>query len=168
MPKAAVIDYMHQVLLGVVKTFLIILHMKKLSQRKSKFVSNWLKSIVFPTGFELKVRTLDLIKYWRASELSNFALYGLTTLNDVRHENLIAHFWLLSLAITLLAEYSAPIVICEARSFIGKYRKKLTSIFKDSVEVYNMHSLSHMTDRVKTNGPLVRFLQGELKVQTIT
>ena len=92
LPNAAIIDYMHQVLLGVVKTFLFNLHQKRLSKRKSEVVSNRLKSIIFPSRLGKKFQSLDLIKYWKASELRNFTFYGLSALHGVIHENLFAHF----------------------------------------------------------------------------
>ena len=154
LPNAAIVDYMHQVLLGVVKTFLFNLHQKRLSKRNSEVVSNRLKSIIFPSGFGRKFRSLDLIKYWKASGLRNFTFYGLSALHGVIHENLFAHFCLLSLAIRMLAEFSATNVIREARSFIEVYQKKVTSFFTDSAEVYNMHSLRHLADQVQSKGPL--------------
>ena len=65
LPNAAIIDYMHQVLLGTVKTFLFNFHQKRLSNRNSEVVSNRLNSIVFPSGFGRKFQSLDLIKYWK-------------------------------------------------------------------------------------------------------
>ena len=154
LPNAAIIDYMHQVLLGVVKTFLFNLHQKRLSKRYSEVVSNRLKSIIFPSGSGRKFRFLDLIMYWKASELKYFTFYGLSALHGVIHENLFAHFCLLSLAIRMLAEFLATNVIREARSFIEVYQKKVTSFFTDSAEVYNMHSLRHLADQVQSKGPL--------------
>ena len=54
----------------------------------------------------------------------------------------------------MLAEFSAPNVIREARSFIEVYLKKVMSFFTDSAEVYNMHSLRHLADQVQSKGPL--------------
>ena len=110
LPNAAVIDYMHQVLPGVVKTFLFNLHQKRLSNRNSEVVSNRIKSTVFPSVLGRKFRSLDLIKYCK-SELRNFTFYGLSALHGVIHENLFPHFCLLSLAIRMLAEFSATNVI---------------------------------------------------------
>ena len=121
LPNAAIIDYMHQFLLCVVETFLFNLHQKSLSNRNSEVVSNRLKSIIFSSGFGRKFRSLDLIKYWKASELRNFTFYALSALHGVIHENLFAHFCLLSLAIRMLAEFSDTNVIREARSFIEVY-----------------------------------------------
>ena len=145
---------MHQFLLGVVKIFLFKLHQKRLSNRNSEVVSNRLKTIVFPIGFGGKFRSLDLIKYWKASELRNFTFYGLSALHGVIHENLYADFCLYSLAIRMLAEFSALNVIRDARSIIAVYQKKMTSFFTDSAEVYNMHSLGHLADQVQSKGPL--------------
>ena len=136
LPNAAIIDYMQQVLLGAVKNFLFKLQQKRLSNRNSEVVSNWLKSIVFPSGFGRKFRSLNLIKYWKASELRNFLFYGLSAwcgylLHGVIHENSFAHFCLLSLAIRILilAKFLATNVNREARSFIAVYQKKVMSFF---------------------------------------
>ena len=163
LPNAAIIDFMHQVLLGVVKTFLLDLHQKRLSKRNSEVVSNRLKSIIFPSEFGRKFRSLDLIKYWKASELRNFTFYELSALHGVIHENLFAHFCLLSLAIRMLAEFSATNVIREARSFIEVYQKKVTSFFTDSAEAYNMHSLRHLADQVQSKGPLAAISEMEFE-----
>ena len=110
--------------------------------------------IVFLTEFGRKFRPLDLIKYWKVSELRNVTFYGLSALHSIIHENLVAHFLLLSLAIRLLADYSAPNRLREACSFIAIYQKKVTLFFTDSADVYIMHSISNLADQVKTIGPL--------------
>ena len=84
----------------------------------------------------------------------NFTFYGLSALHGVIHENLFAHFCLLSLAKRMLAKLLATNVIREARSFIEVYQKNVTSFFTDSAEVYNMHSLRHLADQVQSKGPL--------------
>ena len=145
---------MHHFQLAVLKIFLFNLQQKNLSQIKSKFISNWFKSIVFPSGFGRNFQRLDLIKYWKRSELRHIRFYGLTTLHGFIQENVFAHFCLLSLSIRLLAKCSAPHMIREACSFIAIYQTKVTLFFMDSVEVYNMHSLGHLADQVKAIGPL--------------
>ena len=129
----------------------------------SEVVSNWLKSMVFPIGFGGKFRSLNLIEYWKASELRNFLFYGLSAwcgylLHGVIHENLFAHFCLLSLAIRILAKFLATKVNREARSFIAVYQKKVMSFFNDSAEVYNINSLRHLADQVQSKGTLAAFL----------
>ena len=145
---------MHQILLGVVKTFLFNLQQKRLSQRKSEVVSNRLKSIVFPSGFGRKFRPLDLIRYWKASELRNFTFYVLTALQVVIHENLFAPFCLLSLIIRLLAEYFVTKFDSQSAFVYCNLSEKVTSFFTYSAEFYNMHALDHTADQVKTTGPL--------------
>ena len=49
----------------------------------------------------------------------------------------------------MLAKFLATNAICEARSFIAVYQKKVTSFYTDSAEVHNMHSLGHLADQVQ-------------------
>ena len=86
--------------------------------------------------------------------MRNFTFYGLSALHGVIHEILFAHLCLLSLAKKMLAELSATNVIRETRSFIEVYQKKMTSLFTDSAEDFNVHSFRNLTDQVQSKGPL--------------
>ena len=92
------INYMHQVLLGVVKsTVHNIIQPSKLSPEARTRVSDMLVTCKLPSqDYKRQLRALDTIKLWKAIELKLFLLYGFMCFLNTLSVEMFAHFCLLS------------------------------------------------------------------------
>ena len=70
----APIDYTHQVLLGVLRSFLIVA-LPKLSTRSKEIIDSFLKSLKAPSVIQRAPRPLVDLKYYKASELKAWFIY---------------------------------------------------------------------------------------------
>lgn len=104
------LEYMHLICLGVVKKLLlnIWLHGKpshKLSNQCKKKISDLLLSMksYVPIEFVKKIRSLDEVKRWKATELRFFLLYsGPLVLHNLISYDKYQHFLTLHIAIRIL------------------------------------------------------------------
>ena len=106
LPSAMLIDYMHQVLLGVVRTTLYnLVRSSRFSKIAKAKVSQALLSCKLPScDYKRQLRSIDTVKYWKASELKSFLLYGFVCLIDTVSHELFIHFFILSAAIRMLLD----------------------------------------------------------------
>lgn len=157
-----VLDYMHLICLGVMRRLLMLWLRGPLScrlpARKIEEVSNALQMLRFciPDEFSRKPRTLLEIDRWKATEFRQFLLFtGPLVLREILTEALYKHFLLLHVAVTCLVSK----VLCETMS---DYARKLLicfvehgcKLYGDEFAVYNVHSLTHITDDVEKFGCL--------------
>ena len=101
LPSAMLIDYMHQVLLGVVRTTLYNLVR---SSRFSKIAKALLSCKLPSCDYKRQLRSIDTLKYWKASEMKSFLLYGFVCLIDTVSHELFINFFILSAAIRMLLD----------------------------------------------------------------
>ena len=101
-------------------------------------------------------RTLLDIGHWKCSELRNFLLYwGYPLLKDVLSEEHFAHFCLLIRAVHNLSKD----VITEedlliAEECLNKFVLSVGALYGGRYMTMNVHSLLHLVDSVRSNGPL--------------
>ncbi|KAJ8316716.1 hypothetical protein KUTeg_005735 [Tegillarca granosa] len=104
------LDYMHAVLLGVMKHLLNLWFTKDKMEmfsisKKIKTVQERLMQIKPPNNVTRTPRTLDDLKHWKASEYRSFLLfYGPVCLYEVLPQIYYDHFMLLSTSIWLLLQ----------------------------------------------------------------
>lgn len=158
-------DYLHCVCLGVVKKLLL---MWTSGDTRSLLCSNDVKAInqhliqinkTQPSEFQRRVRSLCDLGHFKGSEFRTFILYvGPVVLQHVLPPEKYKHFMLLHVAILILCDMT----LCTRYNDIAK--KLLTAFVEEFGEiygrdhvVYNVHSLIHLADEVKTYGNLDSF-----------
>lgn len=158
------LDYLHLVLLGVMKTIIFMwlkgppsvklspsaidkISVKLLELRKSQ-----------PSDFARRPRSLRDLKQWKGTEFRNFLLYsGPIVLKDVLKENIYDNFMALHVAITILSsptytrmteyiDYAQKLIVYFIQTFQTIYGKEFMS--------HNFHNLLHLCDEVKKFGHL--------------
>lgn len=160
--NSCVIDYMHGVCLGVVKTLLTIWFDKKNKNNESSYFEkrnevNCLLRKITPTIFVSRIpRTLDELPHWKASEFRNFLLYwGLPVLRHILDPDHFAHFCLLVRSIFILSKEgisSQEMQIADAALLL--FVENFKELYGDRYFTLNMHQLVHLADCVKYTGPL--------------
>lgn len=157
------VDYMHCVLLGVVKNLLNFwtdTRYKRepfyISKKKRDILNTRLLQIKIPTYISRRPRSLHNLKLFKSSEYRNLLLYYLPVcLKSVLPKKYISHLRALSSAIYQLLEPSISpndleIVEKKLNNFVQEYQ-----IYYGKINMtMNVHSLLHLVDCVKNFGPL--------------
>lgn len=161
--KSFVIDYMHAVLLGTVKSTLNLWldskwhKMQFYIKNNRKLLLNLRLAKLKPCRFiTRRPRSLDKIKLFKASEFRNLLLYYLPVcLDGIQMNKYTDHFKLLSSSIFILLKSSI------SRSELVEARLKLKTFVADFQRFYgsenmtmNIHLLEHICDCVEEFGPL--------------
>jgi hypothetical protein len=165
------LDYMHLVCLGVVRkllNFWICGPINSNSTCASRLPAFLVRSLsdrlvqlsrFVPREFARKPRSLSEIDRWKAVEFRTFLLYtGPAVLPGILSENILNHFLLLSVAISLLAnpkycktysDYANQLLIC--------FVEQSKVIYGATFVIYNVHALVHLAADVKRYGHLDTF-----------
>lgn len=162
-------DYMHLILLGVTKKFL------KMILRKMKFPTNVLlrrkldvinitnieKAIGLarlhqPSDFCRKIRTLEFIKFFKATELRTFLCYhGIVVLKDNIDSEFYECFKILHCAVSIcLSDKLIDLFLPVAEELFNTFIKLYVKIFGERMVSYNVHNLQHVVEDVKMYGRL--------------
>ena len=163
MVNSFVIDYMHCVCLGVCRRllfFFFILQGKgRLSRQVKSNVSLQLISLreCWPSEFSRKPRSLEELKFWKATEFRSFLLYsGPLVLKGLpkRHYQL---FLLLHAGISLLCGDLSEQRIVEAEDILSHFVKNCATLLGKEFIVMNVHSLIHLGQQCRQFGNLDKF-----------
>ncbi|KAE9523658.1 hypothetical protein AGLY_016210 [Aphis glycines] len=166
--NTVVLDYMHNVCLGVVKQ-LIGFWVKgikgnkqvQLEKNKKNKINYELKIIrpYIPSEIGHLLRAIDEIEYYKFTELRTFLLYtGQIVLKGNLKKKFYFHF--------LLLVYAIRILICAktclkynklATQFLKKFVNDYSSLYGSQFISYNVHSLVHLPTYVLIHGPLDNF-----------
>ena len=158
-------DYMHLVCLGVVRRFLTFLlsgpSRVRISRQMSSRISQILLSFTdyFPSDFSRKPRSLDCIRYWKATEYRSFLFFtGGLSLANVVDTKVYKLFLLLQSAIFILCDpLKCHLHVKYAHQFLTVFVKKCEEVFGKQMMVYNVHALLHVADDITHFGPLDTF-----------
>ena len=160
------LDYMHVVLLGVMRKLLnrwasrdscshLITHemLNKISQRLVSL------SRSVPNEFARNPRPLSDLRHWKATEYRQFLLYtGPLVLKDVLPSDLYHHFLYLHCAIKILCSES---LCCRynmyANNLLRHFVKESSKLYGAHFITYNVHCLIHLPKDVLRFGPLDNF-----------
>lgn len=157
------IDYLHNVLLGIVKKLLDLwfgqkgLYPPSIKKKVSDMIGNLSK--YEPIEFNRRLRSLDKLGLWKGKEFRTFLLYigpsALKNIISVLHYN---NFMLLHCTITILIreEY------CKKYNSVSKllirtFIEEFEDLYGKVNMTYNIHLLSHLPDDCMNNGPLDNF-----------
>lgn len=161
------LDYMHLVCLGVMRK-LIILWLKgplstRLCSKDVQIISDRLKALrnCVPNDFMRKPRSLDCIKYWKATEFRQFLLYtGCVVLKDILSHDAYYNFLTLHVTISILVNPTIqhhPEYITYASELLNHFVTSFEKIYGARYVSYNVHNLLHLSNDVKEYGSLDSF-----------
>lgn len=152
------IDYMHCVLLGVMRQLLNIwLKIRKkpfsLKQNAINSINENLRNIrkYLPREFARKQRTFDELEHWKATELRTFLMYtGIAAFSSILEEKYYKHFLLLVCSIRILThpEDCTQNNNCAAE-MLREFVKQFPILYGIENVSYNVHSLLHLSSDVK-------------------
>ena len=157
-------DYMHQVLLGVMKKLLkmwLVEKPFKLSPSQ-KCVLNDRVDIVkkmTPMEFNRKQRSFEDLPDFKATEFRTILLYsGMFLFKGLLCNEMFEHFKLLYLAMRFLCSPEIDLEkIGIAEKLLFEFVKKYTVVYKNMSCTYNVHNLLHIADDCRRLGPLDTF-----------
>lgn len=161
------LDYMHLVLLGVVKKLLVgtWINGKPPNKLPSVLVNQISEQLLsfrqyIPREFSRKPRSLKEAKRFKATEYRLFLLYlGPLVLKGVLDTDKYDHFITLHLAISILI--SNKVFECQyvdyAEKLLNHFVKSCGLIYSKEFMVHNIHNLLHLCDDVRKFGPLDNF-----------
>ena len=150
------LDYMHLVLLGVMKRMLGYLtkgpNACKLSHQLISQISKRLLTHngLMPSEFNLQPRSLSELCYWKSTELRQFLLYhGPVVLKGIVSNLTYNHFLALHVATILLLKSEPKVNEVEfAKELLIWFVKNSEMVYGCTFNVYNVHSLVHLADDV--------------------
>jgi len=161
--SAVVLEYMHNVCLGVMKRLLIfwVKGKKPVRLENSETISEELISLktFLPTEFNRLPRSLEECEYWKATEFRTFLLYtGPIVLKGRLKNRLYKHFMILSCAIRLLISPKTSYTYNNvAKMLIKQFVSEYSTHYGEEYVGYNVHGLIHVADFVLTHGSLDTF-----------
>lgn len=163
MIKAFPIDYLHNILLGVLKKMLDILFgMKGLYAYNTKLIINSLIENAIkhqPSDFHRKIRNIEKFKMWKGTELRSFLMFiGPVVLQSTISKEHYRIFMILHTAFAILKDKK----FCRQFNSVAS---KLMLHFVDEFEIcfgpeyitYNFHLATHLSQDCLTFGPLDEF-----------
>ena len=157
------IDYMHCVLLGIVKMLLRLWFLKEHSSalfnisNRVKEVDRRLEEIKYPNEISRCPRALEFhLKYYKASELRSFLLFcGLPVLHGILPDEYFQHFALLSESVfILLLDSISEEQLVHAERMLFHFCLMMGPLYGERYETANVHYLVHLVDNVRALGPL--------------
>ena len=160
--KGTGIDYMHAVLLGVMKMLLNLWFRTNRSfdfciSHKICEVDRRFLSIKPPSSISRCPRSIEgHRKYLKASELRSFLLYyGPTVLLNILPKVYYEHFLLLNEAIFILLKQSISInKLAHTERLLFHFCVMFQPLYGHRHQTANIHSLVHLVDNVRELGPL--------------
>jgi len=162
------IDYMHCVLLGVMKKMLILwkgsgeigrvgVNQQKLPSELVKNISTRLISLkkYIPSDFSRKPRSLDELCRWKATELRQFLLYtGPVVLYSLVSKKIYCNFLNLNVAMTIFLSPNFNHLAPYAQALMVNFVKEFGNLYGNHFISNNVHSLIHLYDDYKKYGSL--------------
>lgn len=172
------IDYMHGVLLGVVKKLLELWFDTKYSDKDffvkkqdKEQINKRLRQVKPPYVVHRKPRDLGQVSHWKASEYRNWLLfYSIPCLTGFLKEKYLCHFSKLVEAVyLLLGQGITRADLDRARELLAEFAKEFGHYGQNCLSL-NVHHLTHLVTCVENLGPLWAFsafgyesLNGEIK-----
>jgi hypothetical protein len=156
-PENIGIDYMHQVLLGIYKNFLLsFVQSSIIDKRRLNEIDACLLSIKCPSYWTRKFRGISELQYWKAQEFRNFMLHtaGIPLL-VLSNEDHACHLIMLANIIRLLNGVSiSDEDIIAAEELINLFCTCAVTLYSENAQSYNLHALRHLPSQVRMFGPL--------------
>lgn len=160
-----VVDYMHAVCLGVVRTTTNLwfkgVHSRKSFYlgRKRELINARLKSMTPPYEFSHLPRSLCQRKFWKATEWRAWLLYySPFVLSGVLPAQYFKNWCRLSNILhALLADVVAVDMLATVEADVAVFMKEYQDLYGCAQMTFNVHLISHLCDSVRQWGPLWGF-----------
>ena len=161
--KHAVIDYMHCVLLGVVKQLLDIWldpsnssYNYYINPTKANIINEYLLNIKPPDNFRIHARSLLERALWKASEYRAWLLYySLPILIQVLPGDYVHHYALLVCSMYVLLNNAITVEDLKfSQKALNAFYELLPTLYSQHVCSANMHALIHLPLCFARWGPL--------------
>lgn len=155
-------DYMHSVLLGVVRQMISLWfdssnHSKPFYLgRHVQHIDSLLLAMKPPSEVKRLPRSLTARKYWKASEFRNFLLfYSPICLNHFLPKVYLHHWYLLFFAIhNLMKKNISSDKILQCDLALHKFVVDFAELYGQENVTYNVHLMTHLATSVEWWGPL--------------
>lgn len=159
------LDYMHLCCVGVMKKLLLLWIKGPLNVRIPSLLVKKISCLLVeqsfnqPKEFQRRVRGLDCLANWKATELRTFLIYvGPIVLKDILHENLYKHFMWFSIAIRILVDPARYISFNPiASTLLKNFVQEFGNLYHISLISYNVHNLIHLPECCMMYGPADNF-----------
>ena len=162
------VDYMHCILLGVTKKLIKLWirtnrkHCYRLSYSNVSQIDARIKNIskFLPAVFSRKPRSLFEYDKWKATEFRLFLLYiGKYVLKNILQNKYYNHFIMFSHAVSLIIcpTYVNNINLVLSNKLFIHFIEDGIQYYGSAFPIYNVHSLSHIVNDVKSLGCLDNF-----------
>lgn len=164
--KDVVLDYMHLLCIGVMKSLLEKWmagnNMSRLQLRDRNALTALVRTFEpnIPSEFQRKTLDLSDLSHWKATQFRCFLLYvGGLVLKNILPSGKYKHFMLLYCASRILCDPKLCVVLVEyARDYLLTFVKLMPSLYGTDSQVMNIHNLIHVADDVEHMGmPLSDF-----------
>jgi len=160
--KSFPLDYMHLVMLGVMRKLLNLWLSKgpvsvRLPAKQASKISELLLSLkpCIPIEFARKPRSLIEISRWKATEFRQFLLYtGPVVLKKFLSEDCYSNFMTLNIAMIILLSPNQNDKIDYADKLLNYFVKSFQHIYGSHYISHNVHGLLHIVDDYRNFGPL--------------
>lgn len=156
------IDYMHSVLLGIVRK-LMSLWFDQRNYREKYYirkhieeVNKRIQQIHLPTEIQRRPRSLNERSNWKANELRSWLLiYSVGTLYKVLPIAYLNNYIKLIAAIAIYLQSSiSETDLQNAREYINAFLIEFEQLYGEENMLYNLHTISHLPDCVTNLGPI--------------
>lgn len=164
--STVVMDYMHNVCLGVMKRMLSFWVKGKkpvrfLNNNIELEISNQLIEFkpFLPSEFNRLPRSLEELEYWKATEFRSFLLFTTPVVLKGRlQKKFYQHFMLLHCGIRFLLNSETCIIYNDlANNILKDFVTQYPILYGNEYVTYNVHGLIHLSDFVKIHGSLENF-----------
>lgn len=158
--KSIQIDYMHSVLLGVIKTFFSFWfdnNNEKYSLSKHiKQIDDRLLKLRPPSYITIAPRTIATWKQWKAREFLNFILfYSLIVFRGLMKHDAYNNIIKLVLALEILLSKNINLIsLSRAKLLLREFVSELANLYSDCIMKSGVHELLHLVDSTIEIGPL--------------
>ena len=162
--KGMLIDYMHGVCLGVIKTMLKLWFKPKYKtfpfniSNLVKVVDRRIKQLRPPIEITRTPRSIENdLMYWKASEFRDFMLYySLPVLYKILPDEYYMHYSDLVRAMYILLRKDITVAqLASAREYIYRFCSRFEQLYSGSnTFTLNFHQLVHLPDDVRNVGPM--------------
>lgn len=166
------LDYMHMVLVGVVKRLLVMWttsSLYKMKKLQREIVSDRLISFRdhFPCEFQRKSESLEFLSAWKATQFRSFLLYtGIIALNGILDKKYFNHFSLLCICMRIVtcrvdrsANRSSTLQQrgMSVKQWLRKFVTDGIELYTPAFAVYNVHNIIHLADDYMRFGPVDQY-----------
>ncbi|OXA47897.1 hypothetical protein Fcan01_17480 [Folsomia candida] len=156
-----VFDYMHTVLLGVVRTFAFAWTESKNHSEpfyigtKAQEINQRIAKCKIPHECSRSMREIKEMKYWKASEWKTWMVIAIPLLRGILPNCYLKHFAKLIVSISTLSQDTVTLdKINEAEKLVKEFCLLTPNLYDKSYCSFNIHLLTHAADCVRRWGPL--------------